>query len=196
MKQYFEDLLTTINDSVRSLNEAQFSAMTMDAQNTLNNGHKLVVSGLGKNVPVCEKFVGTMNSVGLAAVYMNTNSAIHGDLGVVCDGDMVIVLTKSGETSESVHLIDLLRERNANIWLLTFTENSQIEKKIGSEKTLVLSLDSEGDKWNVVPNNSTTVNLIILQGLAMTLVDIMNIPLSRFKMNHPGGYIGAQLKNA
>ncbi len=195
MIEYFEKQLNTIDKSIHSLDGSQFSKLVEESLATLNSGNKIVVSGLGKNVPVCEKFVGTMNSLGQEAYYMNTNSAVHGDIGIVKKEDLVIVLTKSGETAESIYLVDLLLKRKANVWLLTFTHNSTIERKIGDEKCIILDLDHEGDKWNMVPNNSTTVNLMILQGLALTIVDKKNISLLDFKENHPGGYIGVQLKN-
>ena len=195
MIQYFEQLLKTIDGSIHSLDSAAFERLTEEAVETLQRGGKVVASGLGKNVPVCEKFVGTMNSLGQEAYYMNTNSAVHGDIGIVKEGDLVIVLTKSGETAESVYLTDLLLKRKANVWLLTFTKGSSIERMVGSEKCIILSLDHEGDKWNIVPNNSTTVNLIVLQGLAMTIVDRLGVTLPDFKKNHPGGHIGVQLKD-
>ena len=195
MINYFKNILSTVNDSVCSLDETQFNKLVEQSLTAIQTGHKVVVSGLGKNVPVCDKFVGTMNSLGLDAVYMNTNSAVHGDIGMVKPGDVVILLTKSGETAESVYLTELLQKRNANIWLLTFTNGSTIEKMIGAEQCLVLALEHEGDKWDIVPNNSTTVNLIVLQGLAMTLSDRMEITLADFKQNHPGGHIGKRLQN-
>lgn len=160
---------------------------------TIEVGHKIIVSGLGKNVPVCDKFVGTMNSLGQPACYMNTNSAVHGDIGMVNEGDLVIVLTKSGETAESIYLTDLLKQRNCNIWLLSFEEHSTLAEEI--EKCIILHLDHEGDQWDIVPNNSTTVNLIILQGLAMEIVRRRGVTLADFKRNHPGGAIGVRLKN-
>lgn len=195
MINYFSNILNTVSESVRSISVEQFSKLIDESVQAIRNGNKIVVSGLGKNVPVCEKFVGTMNSLGLNAVYMNTNNAVHGDIGVVKEGDVVILLTKSGETVESVYLVELLQKRKSNIWLITFTHDSKIEHMIGTDKCLILDLKHEGDKWNIVPNNSTTVNLIVLQGLAMTICDYMDINLADFKRNHPGGHIGEQLKN-
>ncbi len=149
---------------------------------------------MGKTVPVCDKFVGTMNSLGLPAVFMNTNSAVHGDIGMVNEGDVVIILTKSGETCESVYLESLLEKRNCIIWLLSFVETSTLTNKL-NERCLILRLNNEGDKWNIVPNNSTTVNLIVLQGLAMEIADRQGVTLADFKKNHPGGHIGVQLKD-
>lgn len=195
MIEYFDSVIKSVSAAVKSLDENRFNELLNEAVETLESNSKIIVSGLGKNVPVCEKFVGTMNSLGQEAYYMNTNSAVHGDIGIVKDGDLVIVLTKSGVTEESVYLVELLQKRNANIWLLTFTSDSVIEKMIGRERCIILDLDHEGDQWNIVPNNSTTVNLIVLQGLAMEIVKRRKVVLADFKKNHPGGHIGAQLKN-
>ena len=130
MKQYFKNLLKTIEKSIESIDEAMFTKLVDECEATLREGNKIVVSGLGKNVPVCDKFIGTMNSLGMAASYMNTNSAVHGDLGTVKKGDLVIVLTKSGETIESVYLTSLLKKREVEIWLLSFRRESTLAKEI------------------------------------------------------------------
>ena len=196
MTQYFDTILNSIENSIHSMDMSDFERLVNESIDTLRSGHRIIASGLGKNVPVCEKFVGTMNSLGLNAWYMNTNSAVHGDIGIVNEGDLVLLLTKSGETAESVYLADLLLARKANTWLITFTEGSVIEKKLGRDKCIILALDNEGDGWNIMPNNSTTINLIVIQGLAMMIKDNSDISLSDFKKNHPGGHIGVQLKDA
>ena len=193
MKTYFKGVLKTIQRAVESLDGDIFEQLVDECRQVIESGHKVIVSGLGKNVPVCDKFVGTMNSLGLPACFMNTNSAVHGDLGLVKPGDLVIVLTKSGETIESVYLTNLLKKRRADIWLLTFRRESTLTREI--PKHIILDLEHEGDPWDIVPNNSTTMNLIILQGLAITLAERMGVQLHDFKENHPGGYIGEQLKN-
>ena len=194
MKNYFASIMDTLTQSVGSLDEKVFARLVDDCVMALDNGHKIIVSGLGKNVPVCDKFVGTMLSLGQDAFFMNTNSAVHGDIGMVKDGDVVIVLTKSGETVESVYLTSLLKKRAATLWLLTFREESTLTREIGNN--LILNLKHEGDPWDIVPNNSTTVNLIVLQGLAMHIAERRGVTLQDFKKNHPGGHIGEQLKNA
>lgn len=193
MKQYFQNLLRILNDSLTSINEEVFEALVTDSVNTLRHGNKLIVSGLGKNVPVCDKFVGTMNSFGLDARYMNTNSAVHGDLGIIHQGDLVIILTKSGETEESIYLNKLIKERECTRWLITFEKNSTLVREV--PRSLIISLEHEGDLWNIAPNNSTTLNLIILQMLAIRLSAEMHVDLTEFKKNHPGGHIGELLQN-
>lgn len=193
MIKYFERLLQTINTSVQTMDYDTFSFLVDECVKTLQDGKKIVVTGLGKNVPICEKFVGTMLSLGQNAAFLHTNTAVHGDLGAVHHGDLVIVLTKSGKTAESVNLVEHLKVKKAKIWLLTFTQNSFLEDKV--DHTLVLDLDHEGDMWNIVPNNSTTLNLIVLQAVALCTAEKLGVTLEEFKENHPGGYIGEKLKN-
>ena len=188
---YFEKQLAEFDHAIHSINEKEFQRFVNEAVAVLQSGHKIIVSGLGKNVPICDKFVGSMVSMGLDACFLHTNSAVHGDMGVVKDEDMVILLTKSGETSESVYLTRVLKERNVILWLLTFVQDSTLTKEIPN--SIILELLHEGDLWNIMPNNSTTVNLIVLQGLAMMIARKMNIELWQFKRNHPGGHIGKVL---
>ena len=192
MISYFEKQLKEIDDSIHTLDEKEFRRWVDEAVKTLEDGHKIIVSGLGKNVPICDKFVGSMISMGLDAYFLHTNSAVHGDMGLVKEGDMVIILTKSGETSESIYLARLLKERNVNMWLLTFNQDSTLTKEIPN--SIVMDLKHEGDLWNIMPNNSTTLNLIVLQGLAMMVAKKMDLPLEQFKRNHPGGAIGKILE--
>ena len=191
MIRYFEKQLEELDCSIHSLDENVFEKWVDEAVKTLQKGHKIIASGLGKNVPICEKFVGSMVSMGLEACFLHTNSAVHGDMGIVKDVDMVILLSKSGETEESVYLAELLKQRAVNIWLLTFEKEGTLAKEI--DNVIVLNLRHEGDLWNVMPNNSTTITLIMLQGLAMMTASRMNLNIEQFKRNHPGGQIGKKL---
>ena len=193
--KYFAEDLRIIEDSLYSMNIDAFEKLLNDCEKTIREGHKIIASGLGKNVPICDKFVGTMLSMGLDANFLHTNTAVHGDLGMVKPGDLVIVLTKSGSTSESVYLVDLLKKRNGvDIWLLSFEKHSVLADSL--ENKLVLNLEHEGDLWNIVPNHSTTINLIILQKIAIELSRRLKLDLVKdFKPNHPGGAIGDSLKN-
>ena len=157
----------------------------------LKNQGKIIASGLGKNVPICEKFVGTLNSLGIDARFLHTNTAIHGDLGMVRKNDVVFLLSKGGNTHETVELAQYLKERGTSTWLITFAEKCKTAEIV--EKRLVMHLTNEGDEWNIVPNNSTTVYLILLQGISIEIAKRMGITLNEFKINHPGGGIGAKL---
>jgi len=189
--EYFARTLRIIDKSINSINEDDFMRLKNDCLDTIESGGKLIASGLGKNVPICEKFVGSLNSVGIPASFMHTNSAVHGDLGMVRDGDLVIILTKSGETGESVHLAQLLKKRNCKLWLLSFNKCSTLYREIPN--SLILELEHEGDEWNILPNNSTVLNLIVLQEIAMQIIKELNIGIDALRQNHPGGAIGVQL---
>lgn len=193
--KYFEKNMDLLVDAAKTIDIKQMDQLCNECENTLRSGNKIVVSGLGKNVPICEKFVGTMWSMGFEAGFMHTNTAVHGDIGMVQAGDLVIVLTKSGYTAESVYLVELLKKRpNVSIWLLSFSQYSELARMVSNK--LIIHLEHEGDLWNIVPNNSTTLNLIVLQEIAVEMSRRFNLDLERdFKPNHPGGAIGEQLKN-
>ena len=193
MIKYFEAQLRELDHSIHSLDENIFGRWVDNAVEVLQAGHKIIVSGLGKNVPLCDKFVGSMISMGLDAYFLHTNSAVHGDMGIVKDGDMVVILTKSGETAESIYLARQLKERKINLWLLTFEKESTLTKEIPN--SIVMDLNHEGDLWNIMPNNSSTLNLIVLQGLAMQIARKLELPIEQFRRNHPGGHIGEILKD-
>ncbi len=192
MIAYYEDVLKVLEDSIASIPTEIYEKLIEECVQTLRNGGKIIASGLGKNVPICEKFVGTMNSMGLDARFLHTNTAVHGDLGVVTDRDLVILLSKGGNTVETVALAGYLKERNTNTWLMTFTKDCKSAELI--DKRLILDLQNEGDPWDIMPNNSTSVYLIVLQGLAIEIGKRMGVTLDDFKMNHPGGGIGAKLR--
>jgi D-arabinose 5-phosphate isomerase GutQ len=191
---YFDSTMDKLKNALKGVSMAEMDRLIADCENTLKSGHKIIASGLGKNVPICEKFEGTMLSAGLDARFLHTNSAVHGDLGMVKSGDLVIILTKSGSTAESVYLAEQLRKREGvSIWLMSCNERGTLSETM--KKKIIVPLEHEGDPWNIMPNNSTTLFLIILQQLAMQLIKRMGITLEMFKPNHPGGAIGVKLQH-
>ncbi len=192
---YFAVDSNTINAALKSIDIHEMDNIIDACEETIRSGHKIIASGLGKNVPICDKFVGTMLSLGLDANFLHTNTAVHGDMGMVKPGDMVIILTKSGSTMESIYLEELLEKRRGiNLWLLSFKRESPLASRMKNK--LIIELLHEGDMWDIVPNHSTTINLIVLQKIAMELAKRMHLSLENdFKPNHPAGAIGAALKN-
>ncbi len=191
MIEYYKDVMKTIEDSLESIDEKLYEQIIEECVDTLKNGGKIIASGLGKNVPICEKFVGTLNSLGIDARFLHTNTAVHGDLGMVGKKDIVFLLSKGGNTVETVALANHLKDRGTDTWLMTFSEKCKSAEIV--DKRLIMHLINEGDEWDIVPNNSTTVYLIVLQGIAIEIGKRMGITLDDFKVNHPGGGIGAKL---
>ena len=192
MKDYFEENFEIVRKSLKSVDNDTFDRLCDDCVGALRNERKIIVTGLGKNVPICEKFAGMMWSLGLNAAFMHTNTAMHGDLGMIQEKDVVIVLSKSGETVESVYLMEHLRNRDITDWTITFNSQSSLAR--AASNSLSLALEKEGDPWNIVPNNSTTAYLILLQTLVLNICDKMDVKLADFKKNHPGGHIGKVLE--
>ena len=193
MNKYFAEDQVYITNALESIDVDVLSSVIDLAEKTLRSGKKIIATGLGKNVPICEKFEGTMLSLGFDARFMHTNTAVHGDLGMIKPGDLVFVLTKSGSTAESIYLVDLLKKRQGvQLVLLSFKERSPLANKI--ENKIIIKLEHEGDLWDIVPNHSTTLNLIVLQKIAIELSKRFNLSLDEdFKPNHPGGAIGEKL---
>jgi len=192
MIHYYKDVLAVIEDSLESIDEAVYEQLLKQCEETIRNDGKIVASGLGKNVPICEKFVGTLNSLGIDARFLHTNTAVHGDLGMVSQKDLVLLLSKGGNTIETVQLAGYLKERGTNTWLMTFTETCKSAEVL--EQKFIMHLEAEGDEWDIVPNNSTSVYLIVLQGIAIELAKRLGITIDDFRVNHPGGGIGARLR--
>ena len=192
MIKYYESVLEVIKDSLESIPLEEYNKLIDESVEVLKNGGKIIASGLGKNVPICEKFVGTLNSLGIDARFLHTNTAIHGDLGMVKGNDIVYLLSKGGNTQETVKLGEYLNERGTNTWLMSFYGDGNASKII--DKKLIIHLIDEGDEWDIVPNNSTTVYLIVLQGIALEIGKRMGVTLDDFRVNHPGGGIGARLR--
>lgn len=191
MIEYYKDVITTIEDAIESIPVDVYEQLITESVEVLNHGGKIIASGLGKNVPICEKFVGTLNSLGIDARFLHTNTAVHGDLGMVGKKDIVYLLSKGGNTHETVALAEHLKVRGTDTWLMTFTEQCKSAEVV--DKRLIMHLINEGDEWDIVPNNSTTVYLIVLQGIALEIASRLGVTLDDFRVNHPGGGIGARL---
>jgi arabinose-5-phosphate isomerase len=192
-RKYFSDTIGTISQSFAGLPEDKFTELLDDCARVIRGGGKIVASGLGKNVPICEKFVGMMNSLGLESAFIHTNTAMHGDLGLIKDNDIVLILSKSGSTAESLLFASCIRDWNVRKWLLSFNDGGKLSEIV--DKRLLLPLTHEGDPWDIVPNNSSSCFLILLQGLALYLAERLGVRLPDFKRNHPGGAIGRILSD-
>jgi len=191
MKKHFDRQIELLR-SAGSFDENQSEKLFRDCVSVVRKKRSIIATGLGKNVPICEKFIGTLNSLSVRARFMHTNSAIHGDLGMVEDYDLVIVLSKSGDTDETMRLLQLLSGRNVKVWLLTCNHRSRGSRL--AHNTMILPIEHEGDPWDTVPNVSSLVFLVFLQSIAMALIEKVPVRLELFKQNHPGGAIGKKLK--
>ncbi len=152
---------------------------------------RLVISGVGKSAIVAQKIVATLNSTGTPAAFMHAGDAIHGDLGMVGENDIVMLISKSGESPEIKVLIPLLaREKNTLIGMVG-NDQSVLAKK--ADIFLNVSVPDEACVHNLAPTSSTTAQMVMGDALAITLMELKGFGTEDFARFHPGGTLGKKL---
>lgn len=152
---------------------------------------KTIVMGVGKSGVIAQKIAQTMTSTGTVAVFVHPSDALHGSLGIVASGDVVIMLSNSGETEELIAILPALKSRNVSIISILGNLNSTLASQ--SDVFLDASVDQEACPLNLAPTTSTTVALAIGDALAMTLMESRGLTVEDFAANHPAGQIGKRL---
>lgn len=152
---------------------------------------KVVVLGVGKSGHIGEKLAATLTSTGSPAVVLNSLNALHGDLGVVADGDIVLALSYSGETDEIVNLIPLLARFDVRIIALTGNPRSFLAQN--SHVHLNVKVEKEACPLNLAPTSSTTAMLVMGDAIAMVLLEARGFKKEDFARYHPGGSLGRTL---
>ncbi len=152
---------------------------------------RLIVTGIGKSAIIAQKIVATMNSTGTPSIFLHASEAIHGDLGMVQAGDVVICISKSGNSPEIKALVPLLK-RFGNI-LIGMTGNTTSFLAKGSDHILNTTVDAESDPMNLAPTNSTTAQLVMGDALAVSLMEMRGFTAADFAKYHPGGALGKRL---
>lgn len=160
-------------------------------QSTLDQRGKIVVVGVGKSGNVGHKIAATFNSTGATAVVLNSQNALHGDLGLISDGDAILLLSYSGETSELLDLIPFIKRFDVHLIAITGQPDSTLSKL--SDLTLDSSVEREACPLNLAPTSSSTAMLVMGDALAMVLLDARGFTEEDFARYHPGGSLGRAL---
>ncbi len=152
---------------------------------------RVVITGMGKSGLIARKIVATMNSTGTASIYMHPSDAVHGDLGMVRPEDVVICISKSGDTEEVVQLLPIFKRIGVPIISVLGNRDS----KLGRESDFVLDagVEQEACPYDLAPTASTTAALVIGDALAIALLERKNFSEQEFAMFHPGGNLGKRL---
>ncbi|QYA23993.1 KpsF/GutQ family sugar-phosphate isomerase [Gramella sp. MT6] len=152
---------------------------------------RVVVTGIGKSAIIANKIVATLNSTGTPSIFMHAADAIHGDLGIVQDNDVVICISKSGNSPEIKVLVPLIK--NFNNTLIGLTANK--ESFLGKEADYILNcyVEKEACPNNLAPTTSTTAQMVIGDALAICLLDLKGFSSKDFAKYHPGGSLGKKL---
>lgn len=157
----------------------------------LNSKGRVVITGIGKSAIIANKIVATMNSTGTPAIFMHAADAIHGDLGIIQKDDVVICISKSGNTPEIKVLVPLLKRGNNKLIAITSNRNSVLGQQ--ADCVLYAHVEKEACPNNLAPTTSTTAQLVLGDALAVCLLEMKQFGSSDFAKYHPGGALGKRL---
>lgn len=157
----------------------------------LHSKGRVVITGIGKSAIIANKIVATMNSTGTPAIFMHAADAIHGDLGIIQQEDVVICISKSGNTPEIKVLVPLLKHGNNKLIAITSNKGSVLAQQ--ADWVLYAHVEKEACPNNLAPTTSTTAQLVLGDALAVCLLEMKHFGSSDFAKYHPGGALGKRL---
>ncbi|MCM8769952.1 MAG: KpsF/GutQ family sugar-phosphate isomerase, partial [Candidatus Omnitrophica bacterium] len=152
---------------------------------------KIVVTGMGKSGIIGRKIAGTMSSTGTTAVFLHPGEAIHGDLGLVTKGDIILAISNSGESDEILRILPAVKKIGARIVALTSSSESTLAR--ASDVVISTGPVQEADDFGLVPSSSTTCALVLGDALALTLLALSSFDQRDYALYHPGGNLGKRL---
>jgi len=152
---------------------------------------RIIITGIGKSANIAMKIVATLNSTGTPAIFMHAADSIHGDLGIVQEDDVVICISKSGNTPEIKVLVPLIKSMGNKLVAIVSNTDSLLAKQ--ADFILKATVTKEACPNNLAPTSSTTAQLVIGDALAVCLLECRDFSSSDFAKYHPGGALGKQL---
>ena len=162
------------------------------AVNCINiSGGRVVVTGIGKSAIIAQKIVATLNSTGSPAIFMHAADAIHGDLGMILKNDVVLVLSKSGDSDEIKMLVPLIKNFGNVVIAMVGNTNSYLSKN--ADIVLNTTVSEEACPNNLAPTTSTTAQMVMGDALAIALMELKGFNGNDFAKFHPGGNLGKRL---
>lgn len=185
------DVLLTEADAVRSLADRLGASFIAAVQLILDCKGRVVVSGMGKSGHIGSKIAATMASTGTPTFFVHPGEASHGDLGMITPDDVVIALSNSGESSELVVIVPLLKRQGTRLIAMTGASNSTLAKL--ADVHLDASVAKEACPLGLAPTSSTTAALALGDALAVALLQARGFSAQDFARSHPGGKLGRKL---
>jgi arabinose-5-phosphate isomerase len=177
--------------SIAKLTDLIDNDFVESTQIIFNSKGRLIVTGIGKSAIIAQKMVATFNSTGTPSMFLHASEAIHGDLGMVQPHDVVICISKSGNSPEIKVLVPILKRFENTLIAITGNMTSFLAK--GSDHVLNTTVDSEACPNNLAPTNSTTAQLVMGDALAVCLMEMREFKAEDFAKYHPGGALGKKL---
>ncbi|MEI6455026.1 MAG: KpsF/GutQ family sugar-phosphate isomerase [bacterium] len=186
--------INTIRDeasAVSGLTNAVNDDFLKSVRLILSSRGRVIVTGIGKSAIIGQKIVATLNSTGTPAIFLHAADAIHGDLGIVQKEDIVLCLSKSGETPEIKVLIPLLKQRGSALIAIVGNTGSYLAKQ--ADTVIDTTVEKEACPNNLTPTSSTTAQLVMGDALAVCLLESRGFTPADFAKFHPGGILGKEL---
>lgn len=152
---------------------------------------RVVVTGIGKSGIIAQKIVATLNSTGTPAVFMHSADSVHGDLGMIQQGDVLVCISKSGDSDELINLLKAIKHLGVKVISIVGDVNSKIKEY--SDIVIDASVEQEACPYNLAPTTSTTVALALGDAIAISLLRKKDFSKEEFAMLHPGGVLGKKL---
>ncbi|HTQ63690.1 MAG TPA: KpsF/GutQ family sugar-phosphate isomerase [Puia sp.] len=178
-------------DSIIRLQEYINENFVKAVQTIASSTGRLIISGIGKSAIVAQKIVATLNSTGTPSIFMHAADAIHGDLGMVQEQDLVMIISKSGESSEIKVLLPLIRDFGNTLIGMAGNDKSLLAKQ--SDIFLNTTVSQEACPNNLAPTSSTTAQMVMGDALAVALMEVRGFNSDDFAKLHPGGALGKRL---
>lgn len=176
---------------VRDIIDGGFCSAVSAILETLNSGSKIVVTGVGKNLHIAEKLAGTLASTGSTSVVLHPTQAMHGDMGIMLKGDVMLALSYSGESEELLALIPAVHRHGVKIIAITGNTKSRLASL--SDIVVPVTVSREACPFNMAPTCSTTATLALGDALAIVLLEARGFKREDYAKLHPGGAIGRAL---
>ena len=189
--EFGKEAIKLQSESIRNLVELVDDNFETAINLILDSKGRVIVTGIGKSAIIANKIVATLNSTGTPSIFMHAADAIHGDLGIIKKDDVIICISKSGNTPEIMDLVPFLKMTKNPLIAITGDTNSSLAKN--SSVVLSSHVDIEICPNNLAPTNSTTAQLVIGDAIAATLVKIKGFTSNDFAKFHPGGSLGKKL---
>jgi len=186
-----KDVLAQEAAAIRQLAERIDDSFEHCVETILRAGGRVVITGIGKSAIIGQKIVATLNSTGTPALFMHAADAIHGDLGMIQADDVVIAISKSGDTPEVKVLVPLLKQTGVTLIAMVSNKDSFLGRN--ADFILHAYAPYEADPLNLAPTTSTTVCLALGDALAICLLEARGFTRQDFARYHPGGALGKKL---
>lgn len=186
-KTAFQDEISELSQIAHNINNSFVNAIELLSETK----GKVVVVGIGKSAHIANKIVATFNSTGTPSQFLHASEAVHGDLGLLNPKDVVVCLSKSGNSQEIIDLAPILK-KNASA-LIAITGNVESELAKFADVVLNIAITKEACPNNLAPTSSTTAQLVMGDALAVVLMKVRNFTADDFAKFHPGGALGKRL---